>query len=116
MAPGFRMRMTMAKKRQPDAETWLMKDAEGVLQPVRVVDMASTHLYHWIRHFRKKYRDLVPEIANKPDSVVDTLIQVEMVTAPAIYAEATKRGLLAQEKSTAHAPREQGSRRIELED
>lgn len=83
---------------KPDAETWLAKDSNGELQPVRVVDMEDTHIVRWIQYFRRKYRDGIATassgaIETLSDGLIDSLIKQEIVTAPRIYEEAAKRGL-----------------------
>lgn len=69
-----------------------MKDPEGVMRRIRVVDMTDSHLWRWIRYFRKKWRDT--RGFKGPDPELDTLIRGEMITAPAIYAEASKRNVI----------------------
>lgn len=87
---------------KPDAETWFSKDSNGILQPVRVVDMEDTHIVRWIQYFRRKYRDAISmsssgAVEAVSDGLLDSLIKQEIVTAPRIYAEAAKRGLSIQE-------------------
>lgn len=73
------------------ADTWVSKDADGQLVAVRVVDMDDSHIWRWIHYFRKKWRD---NAFVGDDVALDVAIRRSMVTAPAIYAEAVKRGLL----------------------
>ena len=82
LLPGF----------EPDATTWVMKDPEGVMRRVRVVDMTDQHLWRWIRYFRRKWRDTRGFAGS--DEHLDKLIQSEIITAPAIYAEAFKRNVI----------------------
>lgn len=77
---------------QPDATTWVMRDREGELKRVRVVDMADQHLWRWIRYFRKQWRE--KRGFQGTDAALDELIKGEFVTAPAIYAEAYKRNVI----------------------
>jgi len=65
-----------------------MKDQDGVPHFVRVVDMTDTHLWRWVRFFRRKWRD---KGFNGSDEALDQAIRQSIVTAPAIYAEAFKR-------------------------
>ena len=105
-----------------DATTWLSKDENGVLRAVKVVDMEDSHVCRWIRYFRKKYRsEFMP---TGDDARIDMLIQRSIVTAPAIYAEAQRRGLLsvvAEVATTTSEPKTTGPaglgvRRINLND
>lgn len=77
-----------------DATTWVMRDPEGQLQRIKVVDMTDQHLFRWIQLFRRKYREQWFPLVTVPDDVVDARIQRGVVTAPAIYAEAAKRGVV----------------------
>lgn len=83
LLPGF----------EPDATTWVMKDQDGVMRRVRVVDMTDQHLWRWIRYFRRKWRDTRSFAGS--DAALDQLIQSEIITAPAIYAEANKRNVIS---------------------
>jgi hypothetical protein len=79
---------------KPSATTWVMRDQEGQMVPIKVTDMADSHIYRWIQYFRRKTRDAGGAgNASLPDAVIDARIRVSMVTAPAIYAEAVKRGI-----------------------
>jgi hypothetical protein len=69
-----------------------MKGPDGEMQAIKVADMTDAHLFRWIRYFRKKWRD---EGRTGSDADLDVLIRVSIVTAPAIYAEAAKRGVYA---------------------
>jgi len=73
-----------------DATTWVAKNEDGAMVAVKVVDMASDHLYRWVRYFRKKFRD---EGFEGTDEQLDAVIKTRMVTAPAIFAEVEKRGI-----------------------
>jgi len=77
-------------KLKSDATTWVMRDQNGQMARIKVVDMSDAHLFRWIRYFRKKYRD---EGFQGDDATLDATIRVSIVTAPAIFAEATKRGV-----------------------
>lgn len=85
------IRMGLFGRPEPNATTWVMRDKEGQMVPIKVTDMTNDHLYRWVHYFRRKYRD---QGFNGPDGALDTAIQRTMVTAPAIYAEANKRGVL----------------------
>lgn len=74
----------------PTATVWVSKEQTGEWRAVRVVDMDTMHLQRWIAYFRKKYRE---SGASGTDAEVDALIRKGMVTAPAIFAEAKKRGV-----------------------
>lgn len=65
-----------------------MKDQDGVPRFVRVVDMTDTHIWRWVRYFRRKWRDKGFALS---DERLDQAIRDSIVTAPAIYAEAFKR-------------------------
>lgn len=75
----------------PTATTWVSRNAHGQLSAIAVADMSDAHIWRWIRFFRKKFRD--NGIGGR-DAVVDAAIKESMVTAPAIYAEADRRGLM----------------------
>ncbi len=112
-------------KPEPTATTWVYKTKEGELKPIDVVDMPDDHLWRWVRYFRRKYRQ---EGFSGSNAVLDSIIQSDMVTGPAIYAEAVKRGLsigyVALEPASAPQVTtttteehfEDGYRRITLED
>jgi len=76
---------------QADATTWVFRRGDGEMEAVKVTAMTDSHLFRWIRYFRKKWRD--NGHTNVPDAQLDTLIKLAIVTAPAIYAEAVKRGV-----------------------
>lgn len=105
----------------PDATTWVARDKEGNKHRVKVAEMEDTHLWRWIRYFRRKYRD--GGFAGTDDQL-DTLIQMDMVTGPAIYAEAMRRGVIkgvkvvGQPEASVVEQEElpPGTRRITLED
>jgi hypothetical protein len=83
----------VAGKLYPDATTWVMRTPEGELQAVKVTAMTASHLRRWILYFRKKYRDEGRVFEGASTAILDALIQDEMITAPAIYAEAFGRGV-----------------------
>lgn len=85
---------------EPDPHSWVTtKDGQKV--KIRVVDMTDAHLWRWIRYFRKKYRG---EGFEGEDGVLDEVIRQSIVTAPAIYAEAKRRGVLDLPKAPAETP------------
>jgi hypothetical protein len=77
---------------QPNATTWVMKNPEGLLVAIRVIDMTDQHLWRWLQYFRRKFREERGFVGT--ETQLDAAIQAAIVTAPAIYAEATKRHLL----------------------
>jgi len=80
----------VAKFPQADATTWVMQDTDGVKKSVKVTHMSDEHLFRWIRYFRKKWRDN-GHVGS--DAQLDAAIRGAIVTAPAIFAEAAKRGV-----------------------
>lgn len=84
----------MVTKLKPDATTWVARDQEGGMVAIKVADMESTHIVRWIRLFRQKMRERAGN-ADLMDHQLDRLLQISMVTAPAIFGEAKKRGLYA---------------------
>jgi hypothetical protein len=78
---------------QSDATTWVMRDREGQMRRVRVVDMTDQHLWRWIRYFRRKYRQERGFVGS--DDHLDAVIKADIITAPAIYAEAYKRNVIS---------------------
>lgn len=106
---------------KPTATTWVMRDPDGQMVPIKVTDMTDQHLFRWIRYFRKKWRDGGYQGS---DAALDGIIKREMVTAPAIYVEASKRGVfkpplpdpVMDERGTKPADATPGARRITLED
>lgn len=97
-----------------------MRDQNGEMAPIKVVDMTDPHLFRWIRYFRKKWRD---EGFQGSDAKLDAIIKAQMVTAPAIYAEAIKRGVFnappsdpVTEKKASTDDVLPGKRRITLEE
>lgn len=84
---------------KPDATTWVMKDQNGQMVRVKVTEMTDAHLWRWIRYFRRKWRD---SGFKGSDDLLDATIKNSIVTAPAIYAEAIKRGVFTA--STPPAP------------
>ena len=99
--PGWnRPKMTEAEakavkgpKPVPTADTWVMRNPEGQMVAVKVVDMTDQHLFRWIRYFRQKYRADGALLPDATDAQVDRAIYLTMTTAPAIYKEAEKRGV-----------------------
>jgi hypothetical protein len=77
---------------KPNATTWVSKDKDGKYVAIKVSDMEDSHLWRWIRYFRRKWRD---GGFNGDDEVLDTIIQLSMPTAPAIYARAKERGVIS---------------------
>jgi hypothetical protein len=57
---------------------------------VKVVDMEDSHIFRWVQYFRRKYRN---EGLVGTDDQIDAGIRMRIVTAPAIYAEALRRGM-----------------------
>lgn len=110
---------------KPNATTWVMRDQEGQMVPIKVTDMSDAHLYRWVQYFRRKYRE-TPGHANLPDLVIDSNLRVTMVTAPAIYTEIAKRGIplgvpLDSDQATTSTPTSKpvpqpGVRRIDLDE
>lgn len=76
---------------KPTATKWVSRDKNGQMVEVRVVDMEDVHLWRWIRYFRRKWRE---SGFKGSDAQLDATIRQELVTAPAIYAEAAKRGVI----------------------
>lgn len=77
---------------EPDAETWVARDKDtGEARPILVSDMADSHLWRWVRYFRRKWRTNGFQGTNEQ---LDLAIQAAMITAPAIYARAKERGVL----------------------
>jgi hypothetical protein len=85
---------------RPTATTWVMKDpdAETGMRQIRVEDMSDTHVWSWIKYFRKKWREKVVDgtapYAKLTEAAIDAHIRASMITAPAIYAEAKKRNCM----------------------
>jgi hypothetical protein len=79
-----------AKRVEATATTWVARDQDGQMVSMKVVDMTDAHLFRWIRYFRKKWRD---EGFLGPNADIDALIATAIVTGPAIFAEAVKRGI-----------------------
>jgi len=91
---AFRRRKPMIPKLRPTADTWVARNEEGQLIAVKVVDMTDGHIRRWIRYFRNKVRNENPkQSAEWPNAAIDKMLIASMPTAPAIFAEATKRGL-----------------------
>lgn len=86
----------------PTADTWVAKNDEGELVAIKVTDMTDGHLRRWIRYFREKVRKENPT-QPIPNSQIDVWLKANMVTAPAIYAEAQKRGIDIADLATAVA-------------
>lgn len=76
---------------KPDATTWVMRTSEGDMARVRVKDMTDQHIQRWILYFRRRLRE---RGYSGSDSDLDELIRKTIVTAPMIYAEAQKRGVM----------------------
>lgn len=81
----------MGSQYKPTATTWVFRKPDGSMQRIRVVDMEDQHLWRWIRYFRRKWRE---SGFKGSDAVLDAIIKTQMVTAPAIYQEAKKRGVI----------------------
>jgi hypothetical protein len=79
-----------AKRAEATATTWVAKDQDGQMVSIKVIDMTDAHLFRWIRYFRKKWRD---EGFAGSNADLDALIANAIVTGPAIFAEAVKRGI-----------------------
>ncbi|MDO8795381.1 MAG: hypothetical protein Q7J25_12250 [Vicinamibacterales bacterium] len=75
----------------PTVDTWVSKDPDGRPRLVKVVDMEDSHLLRWIQYFRRKFRNGGKQGS---DAQIDLFIRQSIVTAPAIYAEAKKRGVI----------------------
>lgn len=83
---------------QPTVDVWVSmekdpKTGATTKRAVRVVEMESSHIKRWIAYYRRKWRDNVPGAGDKTDAEIDGLIMGAIITAPAIYAEAKKRGV-----------------------
>jgi hypothetical protein len=76
---------------QPTATTWVAKNLNGDWERVKVADMSDQHLWRWIRFFRRQWRE--KRNFQGDDAALDGMIQLAIITAPAIYAEAQKRGI-----------------------
>lgn len=76
----------------PTVDVWVSRGPDGVLTPIRVVDMTDGHLTRWIQYFRKKY--LQDGVVAETVTELDLFIQRQLVTGPAIYEEAKRRALL----------------------
>ena len=110
-------------KPEPTATVWVAKDkwSPGGLKAIPVVKMTDGHLWLWIKYCRKKFR---AQGFSGSDEALDDTIMAAMVTAPAIYREAAKRGVLGLEKipakgvitSTEPVTAAPGKRKIRLED
>ena len=114
------------KRLNPTVDTWVSRNKDGQMEPVKVTAMTDGHLVRWIQYFRKKWRDSGFSGTN---AQLDAAIQADIITAPAIYAEAVRRGIFkpAQDggapppaPTTVVAPAERpatlGIRRIDLKD
>lgn len=75
-------------------DTWVARDQDGTPRLVKVVDMEDGHILRWIQYFRRKWRN---GGMLGTDAQIDAVIRTSIVTAPAIYAEAKKRGVLIDE-------------------
>ena len=118
--------MPMKKpKLQSTATTWVAMNRYGQYEAVLVSAMSDAHLFRWIRYFRKKFRK---EGCIGSDAVVDAVIRSSIITAPAIFAEAAKRGVYTPPQAAATSPSQRpavqkaersavpGERRIELDE
>lgn len=76
----------------PTLTTWVTKDVYGQPRRIPVSEMTDSHLWRWVRFFRKKFRD--ERRFRGSDADLDAMIQSEIITAPAIYREAKKRGVI----------------------
>jgi hypothetical protein len=72
------------------ATVWVSRGADGTPRAIPVREMEDSHLWRWIRYFRRKFRN---EGFEGSDDRLDRMIQDAFVTGPAIYREAAKRGL-----------------------
>lgn len=76
---------------EPTATTWIAKKPDGTREAIKVTDMTDQHLWRWVQYFRRKWRD---QGTPGTDAQLDAQICSAIITAPAIYAEAKKRGLV----------------------
>ena len=83
----------MAAKLVPTETMWVMRGQNGLMEEIAVTAMTDHHIYRWIRYFRRKLRDEGWRGETHTDADLDIIIKATMVTAPAIYAEAEKRGM-----------------------
>lgn len=88
--------MSRKKQRGPMPKstetTWVSRDPDGYPKVVKVVDMENSHIQRWIAYFRRKFRE-IPGEPVMTDDQVDAKIAQSIVTAPAIFEEAKRRGL-----------------------
>lgn len=79
----------------PQATTtvWVQRTKEGELKAIPVVEMDTDHIWRWVQFFRRRYRE---NGFTGNNATLDALIQADMITGPAIYAEAVKRGIASK--------------------
>lgn len=92
---------------KPTATAWVSKDKDGQMVLIDVVNMENAHLWRWIRYFRRKWRD---SGFKGNDAQLDAAIKAHIVTAPMIYAEAAKRGVIDLPSPPAPGAAEQRNR------
>ena len=78
---------------QVTPDTWVMRNAVGDLKAIKVQEMSDSHLWRWIRYFRKKVHLQNPAWT---DDVIDEFLRTTIVTADKIFKEARKRNIISK--------------------